>query len=1033
MTTIPHHLIEQIKAGNVVLFLGAGSSFGAKNGNKETLPSGQNLSKKLAEKFLGNDIEGDLSYISELCISESSLFEVQQFIASIFKDFLPNSHHLKIPKFVWKAIFTTNYDLIIEKAYQQNKSRFQELVSVSKNTPTTQIFYKENVLPYYKIHGCLNDINDLDAPLILTPDQFANFSSKRDRLFTKLQELIYDYTFLFVGFGMADPDIRTILNKLDKDNTNRVRSYMVGPNINEREERLWEGKKITPIKMSFENFLNEVDKNVDLNSRKLSSLKIETSLPIYSWFQTSIEEVKPTEVFVSFITNDIDYVHSNLSSPNTDPKEFYKGFFNNWDPIIKNLDVDRKIKDGIIFEVLMDDDQHSSNDQFFYLLKGNAGSGKSVLLKRLAYEGAVTVERFCIVLKEGMKISPEQIIELSNYIKVRIYLFIDNVSILEDEIIYLLKKAKKDNIKLTIIGAERLNVWNIECQDLVNYLSQSYHIKYLSDSEIKELLNLLERHNSLYTLKNKTLDERVKAFSEKAGRELLVALYEATNSKPFEEIIFNEYKSINDARAQSLYLTVSIFHRIGAEARAGFISRVHNISFHEFKEKLFKPLEYIVFDKKDNRINDYVYLTRNRMIAEIIFEKVLTTPQDCFDEYVRILNNLDIDYESDRLAFMSIVNAKKLIDVFPDPQMIRKIYLIASEVSKKDPKLYQQQAIFEMTANGGSVVTAEKHLKSAYDLLPGDPFISHTFAEMVLKKAEKARLDTEFFSHIEETIEICSSIIKKGISNPHPFHTSLKAYILKLKKVLLYEDAPAIERCLKDIEKIFATAKQYFLNDQFLLEIESSFNEIINDTQNARDLLEKAFTANKSSPFIALRLSNFYDREGELEKALKIIKEALSTNSGDKDLNFKYAMLLEKTDTPVYDDIKYYLRRSFTKGDSRFQAQFWHARSQYLTNEIIEAKQSFKLLSVVNISPEIKNTPYGIIRKNKKPEMFTGTILKVEVSYGFVKRDGLSDEIFFYRFENDNLDWEQLKRGQKVTFKIGFNYRGAIALNMTLI
>jgi cold shock CspA family protein len=831
---------------------------------------------------------------------------------------------------------------------------------------------------------------------------------------------------------MADSDIRTVLNKLDKDNTNRVRSYMVGPNINEREARLWEGKKITPIKMSFEAFINEIDKAIDQNTRRLSSLKIETSLPIYAKFHTSIEEVKPTENFISFITNNIDYVHSNMNSPNTDPKEFYKGFFNNWDPIIKNLDVERKIKDGFLFEVLMDDDQHNSNDQFFYLLKGNAGSGKSVLLKRIAYDGANTLERFCIVLKDDMKIYPEQIIELANYVKERIYLFIDNVSLLEDEIIYLLKKAKKDNIKLTIIGAERLNVWNIECQDLANYLSQSYHIKYLGDSEILELLNLLDRHNALYTLKNKTAEERVKAFSEKAGRELLVALYEATNSKPFEEIIYDEYKSINDARAQSLYLTVSIFHKIGSEARAGFISRVHNISFHEFKEKLFKPLAYIVFDKKNNKINDYVYLTRNRLIAEIVFEKVLTTPQDCFDEYVRILNNLNIDYESDRMAFMSIVNGKKLIEVFPDPLMIRKIYQIAMEVSKDDPKLYQQQAIFEMNANGGSVATAEKHLKSAYELLPGDPYISHTFAEMLLKKAEKSRLDTEFFSYIDEVIDVCNSIIKKGVIYSHPYHTSLKAYILKLKKVLAYEDSPAIERCLKDIEKVLASAKQYFLNDQFLLEIESSFNELIKDTHNARELLEKAFNTNKSSPFIALRLANFYDREGELEKALGTINEALAANSGDKDLNFKYAMLLEKTNNPSYDDIKYYLRRAFTKGDSRFQAQFWHARALYLTNEIAEAKQSFKALSTVSISPDIKNSPSGIIKSNNKPFVFSGNILKVEISYGFVRRDGISDDIFFYKFDNDKLDWESLKRGQPVTFLIAFNYKGAIAINMEL-
>lgn len=1033
MDKIPHHLLEQLKAGNLVLFLGAGASFGAKNNKSQTIPSAKQLSKQLAEKFLGADVEGDLSYVAELCISESSLYDVQLFISNLFREFHHCPHHSKLTDFVWKAIFTTNYDLLIEDAYRENKSRFQELVPVFKNTPKTQIFYKENVLPYYKLHGCINDINDPDAPLILSPDQFANFSGKRDRMFSDLLELIYDYSFLFVGFGMADPDIRTILAKLDKSNANRVRSYMVGPNVNEREGRLWEGRKITPIKMSFADFVNEIDKSVDQNTRRLASLKVESAHPIYSKFTVSIKDVRPTENFVNYITNSIEYIHSNLSAPNTDPKEFYKGFMSNWDPIIKNLDVDRKIKDGILFEVFMDDDQHISNDQFFYVLKGNAGSGKTVLLKRLAFDGAAVIDRFCIYLKDGMKIQSEKILELANYVKERIYLFVDVVSAHEDDIIYLLKKCKKENVKITVVGAERLNVWNTECQDLSTYLSQSYHVKYLSDAEIKALLDLLERHNSLYTLKSKSAEERIKAFSEKAGRELLVALYEATNSKPFEEIIFDEYRSINDARAQSLYLTVSIFHRIGAETRAGFISRVHNISFHEFKDKLFQPLEYIVFDKWNARINDYVYITRNRLIAEIIFEQVLRTVQDSYDEYVRILNNLNIDYENDRLAFMAIVNAKKLMETFSDPEMIRKLYDIANEISPNDPKLYQQQAIFEMSAPGGSLATSEIHLKAAHELLPNDPFISHTFAEMILRKAEYSKVETQFYAYIDEVVEICTAIIKRRVINAHPFHTILKANILKLRKVLTTQDAPSIERCLKDVERGLANAKQYFVDDQFILEIESAFNELINETENARELLEKAFSSNKASPFIALRLVNFYEREGNVGKAQSTMKEALAANSNDKDLNFRYAMLLEKSPSPVYEDIKYYLRRSFTKGDSRFQSQFWYARSLFLTNDSGEAKENFKVLANVNISPEIKFTPTGIIRKNGKPEIFWGTIMKVEVSYGFVKRDGYGDDIFFYRFENENINWDELKRGVKVSFKIGFNYKGAIGLGLALM
>ena len=43
MTELPFHLLEQIKLGNVVLFLGAGAVFGSENNKKEKIPSGQQL------------------------------------------------------------------------------------------------------------------------------------------------------------------------------------------------------------------------------------------------------------------------------------------------------------------------------------------------------------------------------------------------------------------------------------------------------------------------------------------------------------------------------------------------------------------------------------------------------------------------------------------------------------------------------------------------------------------------------------------------------------------------------------------------------------------------------------------------------------------------------------------------------------------------------------------------------------------------------------------------------------------------------
>ena len=136
---IPFNLIEQIKLGNVVLFLGAGASYGTKNSTGEKMPLGGELSTLLSDKFLGG-IPGDLAYTSMLSISESSIFDVQLYISQIISDFKPLPHHIKIPEFKWKAIFTTNYDSIIETSYQTCGKPLQVLKSVSKNTPRKQIF-----------------------------------------------------------------------------------------------------------------------------------------------------------------------------------------------------------------------------------------------------------------------------------------------------------------------------------------------------------------------------------------------------------------------------------------------------------------------------------------------------------------------------------------------------------------------------------------------------------------------------------------------------------------------------------------------------------------------------------------------------------------------------------------------------------------------------------------------------------------------------------------------------------------------------
>ena len=134
VNTLPGPLIDQVREGRVVLFLGAGALKGAVHPKGLSVPEGKQLATAICDEFLsGNLKDRPLAQVAELAISERSLSEVQDFIASFFRDFGPADFHKLIPTFVWMAIATTNYDLVIEKAYSRVLHRTQDLSVFRKN------------------------------------------------------------------------------------------------------------------------------------------------------------------------------------------------------------------------------------------------------------------------------------------------------------------------------------------------------------------------------------------------------------------------------------------------------------------------------------------------------------------------------------------------------------------------------------------------------------------------------------------------------------------------------------------------------------------------------------------------------------------------------------------------------------------------------------------------------------------------------------------------------------------------------------
>jgi len=106
---IPQALVRHVGNGTAVSFFGAGATCGARLPDNTEPPLGNLLRDRISDRFLPPPTSSEpLAWVSELAISATDLFEVQDFIADQFRDMKPAGFHHLLPTFRWRGLATTN-------------------------------------------------------------------------------------------------------------------------------------------------------------------------------------------------------------------------------------------------------------------------------------------------------------------------------------------------------------------------------------------------------------------------------------------------------------------------------------------------------------------------------------------------------------------------------------------------------------------------------------------------------------------------------------------------------------------------------------------------------------------------------------------------------------------------------------------------------------------------------------------------------------------------------------------------------------
>lgn len=942
-TSLPPALIDSVKSGNAILFLGSGASIGATHPQSEKIPTTEILKNKLCEKFLNGSLKDrPLAQVAQFCDHEAGRIGFQTYVSSLFSEYGPAEFHKMLPKFRWHAIATTNYDLIVERAYDADEKRVQELVRFYKDNMSIEAETKKhrNPLQFLKLHGCISKIDDESIPLILATEQYITFEKNRTRMFNRLKDWAHEFPIIFCGYSISDPNIQTVLFDLFDDNVQRPTYFVVQPRIDAIEERYWLSHRITPLKFTFEKFLIELDRQIPQFDRVLGSFAPKSGSTLTRFYNVSGDS-EPNSVR-SFLGEDVLHIQSEMPKESADPKQYYKGYDREFTAIQENFDVQRTITDTVLSDAILGDETRSKSKIELFVLKGAAGNGKSTVLKRVAWEAAKEFDALVLYLREEGTIRNDQLEEIAARTQFRIFLFVDRAAMLAQEIKDCLEFCRKKKIGITVITAERDGEWNTRCSSLENLVTQTYPIRFFSEAEVHSLLDKLEKHGALGLLETRSYEDRVRAFVDHARRQILVALHEATQGKPFEDIVVDEYERIFPAEAREMYLDVCTLNRFDVDVRAGLISRISDVQFEEFEKRFFKPLESVVYAKFDRYVNDYVYRARHPHVASMVFEQVLGQQEERFEQIFKVFSGINVDYASDNEALRNLIRGRRVAEEFQTIEVARKIYECAHNMASNDAYVFHQEGVLELNHAKGDLSRAERCFKNAEELAPYDKSIQHSIA-LALRQRANAEQNVLLKRDLRErAIRKLRNLSNRGERHAYELTAHVNVLIDQLKDALPVGDSDGETeaekrvwmKMMRNVEQEINLGHQLFPNDEHVLNVEATFRELINQQPRAISALESAFEKNPRQEWIGLRLASRYIDVGEISSAIAVLRKVITEVPAAKRAHYSLARILsEFGDEKDRNFVLQHLRSSFSDGDTNYDAQFWYARELYIVGQ----------------------------------------------------------------------------------------------------
>jgi tetratricopeptide (TPR) repeat protein len=403
---------------------------------------------------------------------------------------------------------------------------------------------------------------------------------------------------------------------------------------------------------------------------------------------------------------------------------------------------------------------------------GTAGNGKSTALMRLALR--LTNDGVPVLwVDRDSEAAPSLIRSRVRNSEGPLVLAVDDADLFGRQLLGLLQDLVPSRKSfLFVIGVRSTKIDELaEAVDRVKEFTLLEHtVPNLTNEDIDGLIATLDRHNRLGILKGVSPGQRRRAFEAEAGRQLLVAMIQATSGRRFEE---KAQEELTDLEGLQKYIYALVAVTSGSRL---YMTRDEILlASGDAAEDAVAALDRLVARHVIvTHPPDYRYRARHRVVGDLVVDKLRE-----LEQLQEVLTGLafaaasKVDPRRDRYdrswrLLVRVINHEFLIKLLKVHEA-RAVYEEVESLLSFDYHYWLQRGSLEVQV--GDVRLAENFLGQARSIRPDDYRIETEYAYMLMRRAWEEPGRTEARELLREGMQILEGVIAaRGTADPYPYH-----------------------------------------------------------------------------------------------------------------------------------------------------------------------------------------------------------------------------------------------------------------------